>query len=86
MSRLRLDGHMELTALRKTRGRKMIVPPVVRYMILCNDWGLDTENKNRVNIYGLLSHIYPIGETFFPLIVVVGSPKTGPDVMLVPLG
>ena len=35
----------------------MEVTPVVRYMILCNDWDLDSKKQNRVNIYGLLSNI-----------------------------
>lgn len=35
----------------------MDVTPVVRYMILCNNWGLDASHPNRINIYGLLTNI-----------------------------
>jgi hypothetical protein len=42
--------------------------PIVRYMILCNDWGLDPENENRVNIYGILSNISPVDVPAYPLV------------------
>ena len=46
----------------------MGVAPIVRYMILCNDWGLDPINKNRINIYGLLSNVSPTGSQQYPLV------------------
>ena len=46
----------------------MNVTPVVRYMILCNDWRLDPTNQNRVNIYGLLSSIDPVNVSPYPFI------------------
>ena len=42
--------------------------PVVRYMILCDDWGVDPDNPRRVNIFGLLSNIHAIDQPPFPLL------------------
>lgn len=46
----------------------MPVTPVVRYMILCEDWATDANGPNRVNIFGLLSNIRSIDEPFYPLL------------------
>jgi hypothetical protein len=46
----------------------MAVNPVVRYMILCDDWGTDLNNPRRVNIYGLLTNIRAIDQPPFPLL------------------
>ncbi len=46
----------------------MLVPPIVRYMILCNDWETDVKNQNRINIFGLLSHIFPVDTPAYPLV------------------
>jgi hypothetical protein len=42
--------------------------PVVRYMILCDDWGTDPNNPRRVNILGLLSNIQAIDQPPYPLL------------------
>jgi hypothetical protein len=44
----------------------MTLKPVVRYMILCDDWGTDPNNPRRVNIFGLLSNIDAIDEPPYP--------------------
>src|SRR5262245_34833627 len=43
--------------------------PLVRYMIPCNDWGLDPANPHRINIYGLLSNIDSLDQPAYPLVV-----------------
>jgi hypothetical protein len=47
----------------------MAIAPIVRYMLLCNDWRTDPENENRITIVGLLSNIHPRAGESFPLIV-----------------
>jgi hypothetical protein len=44
------------------------VKPVVRYMILCEDWQADPNKPRRVNIFGLLSNIRSIDEPPYPLL------------------
>jgi hypothetical protein len=44
------------------------IRPVVRYMILCQDWGIDPSNVPRVNIYGLLSNIHSVAIPPYPLL------------------
>ena len=46
----------------------MAVVPIVRYMILCEDWSVDPNNAQRVNIQGLLTNIDSIDEPPFPLL------------------
>jgi hypothetical protein len=46
----------------------MAMKPVVRYMILCEDWGVDLANPRRVNIYGLLSNIHSVDQPSYPLL------------------
>jgi hypothetical protein len=46
----------------------MAVVPIVRYMILCEDWSVDPSNARRVNIQGLLTNIDSIDEPPFPLL------------------
>jgi hypothetical protein len=41
--------------------------PVVRYMLLCDDWRLDPANNQRVTIIGLISNIYAVDDPPFPL-------------------
>lgn len=45
----------------------MAVPPVVRYMLLCDDWRLDGPNNRRVTIVGLMWTVYSIDDPPFPL-------------------
>jgi hypothetical protein len=45
----------------------MAIKPVVRYMLLCDDWQLDPTNNRRVSIIGLLSNIHAIDEPPYPL-------------------
>lgn len=46
----------------------MTVDPVVRYMILCEDWDTDPQNRRRVNILGLLSNIHSVERPGYPLL------------------
>jgi hypothetical protein len=46
----------------------MSVVPVVRYMILCDDWGPDPGNPRRLNVYGLISHIHALDDPPYPLL------------------
>jgi hypothetical protein len=43
------------------------MPPIVRYMILCDDWGVDSTSPGRINIFGLISNIVSVDEPPFPL-------------------
>jgi hypothetical protein len=45
----------------------MPISPVVRYMILCDDWKCEPENNNRVTIVGLLSYFRSTGSPPYPL-------------------
>ena len=45
----------------------MAIQPVVRYMLLCEDWYCDPENGRRVHIAGLISNITALDELPFPL-------------------
>lgn len=46
----------------------MALNPVVRYMILCQDWGLDPENPLRLNVYGLVTTIQSLETPPYPLL------------------
>jgi hypothetical protein len=46
----------------------MAIQPVVRYMILCEDWGVDPNNARRVMILGLISNIQAIDDPPYPLL------------------
>lgn len=46
----------------------MALSPVVRYMILCDDWGIDPARPRCVNIFGLLSNIRAVDEPPYPLL------------------
>jgi hypothetical protein len=43
------------------------VKPIVRYMILCDDWEADEDNELRLNIRGLLINIQPLELPPYPL-------------------
>ena len=45
----------------------MAVNPVVRYMILCEDWSTAPDRPRRVSIHGLLSNIYSVEQPPYPL-------------------
>lgn len=45
----------------------MAIKPVVRYMLLCDDWRLDPVASRRVTIVGLLSNVRSLGEPPYPL-------------------
>lgn len=45
----------------------MPITPVVRYMLLCDDWSVDPTNNRRVVIHGLVSNVYSIDEPAYPL-------------------
>jgi hypothetical protein len=46
----------------------MSLTPVVRYMILCEDWSVDADQPRRVHIHGLLCNIRPVDEDAYPLL------------------
>jgi hypothetical protein len=48
-------------------GKGMAIKPVVRYMLLCDDWRLDPANNRRVTIIGLISNIHALEDPPFPL-------------------
>jgi hypothetical protein len=45
----------------------MAVSPVVRYLLLCEDWRLDGPNNRRLTIIGLISNIHSVGDPPYPL-------------------
>ena len=46
----------------------MPISPIVRYMLLCEDWRLDVANFQHVTIVGLISNIHSLDEPPFPLL------------------
>jgi len=46
----------------------MAVSPTVRYMLLCDDWHVDADNRNRLTIVGLISSIRAIDDPPYPLL------------------
>lgn len=46
----------------------MAIQPVVRYMLLCDDWSLDQINDRRITIIGLISHIRSIEDPPYTLL------------------
>ena len=46
----------------------MAVPPIVRYMLPCDDWNIDTGSERRVTVIGLLSTIRSIDDPPYPLL------------------
>jgi len=47
---------------------QMAIKPIVRYMLLCNDWELDPSNDRRITIIGLISNIYSLEDPAYPLL------------------
>jgi hypothetical protein len=45
----------------------MALLPLVRYMLLCDDWKRDPTNKRRVTIIGLISNIHSLDQPPYPL-------------------
>ena len=45
----------------------MAITPVVRYMLLCDDWRLDGPTGRRVTVVGLLWTINSVGDPPYPL-------------------
>jgi hypothetical protein len=46
----------------------MAIKPIVRYMILCEDWRTDPDNNHRVTIIGLISNIRALDQPPYPLL------------------
>ena len=46
----------------------MAIKPVVRYMLLCDDWRLDPANNRRITIIGLISNIRALDDPPYPLL------------------
>lgn len=47
----------------------MAIKPVVRYMLLCDDWHLDAANDRRITVYGLMTNIHATDEPPYPLLL-----------------
>jgi hypothetical protein len=45
------------------------VHPIVRYMILCQNWTTDPENPRSINVFGLLSTIRSVETPPYPLVI-----------------
>ena len=46
----------------------MAIRPVVRYMLLCDDWWVGPANNRGVTIVGLISNIHALDDPPFPLL------------------
>jgi hypothetical protein len=46
----------------------MAVAPIVRYMLLCEDWKAGPDNPSRVTIIGLISNIRALDQPPYPLL------------------
>jgi hypothetical protein len=46
----------------------MAIKPVVRYMLLCDDWRVDPTNNRRITIVGLISNIHAVDDPPYPLL------------------
>jgi hypothetical protein len=46
----------------------MALKPVVRYMLLCEDWHTDPDEQQRITIVGLISQIVALDEPAYPLL------------------
>ena len=46
----------------------MAVQPIVRYMILCEDWRIDPDKPLRISIDGLLTNIHSVDDPPYPLL------------------
>jgi hypothetical protein len=46
----------------------MAVAPIVRYMLLCEDWKAGPGNASRVTIIGLISNIHALDQPPYPLL------------------
>ena len=45
----------------------MSVAPVVRYMIVCDDWGINAADETRIDIHGLVTYIVAAGALPYPV-------------------
>jgi hypothetical protein len=45
-----------------------VITPLVRYMIICDDWRSDPSNDRQVTIIGLISNINSIDQPPYPLL------------------
>lgn len=45
----------------------MAIKPVVRYMLLCDDWRFEPANSRRISIIGLISNIHALDDPPYPL-------------------
>src|SRR5713101_824143 len=46
----------------------MAVPPIIRYMLLCEDWKLDPATNRRLTIIGLITNIHAVDQPPYPLL------------------
>lgn len=46
----------------------MEIKPLVRYMLLCDDWFVDPDHRSRVHIVGLISNIRSLEEPPYPFL------------------
>jgi hypothetical protein len=47
----------------------MAIKPVVRYMLLCDDWQLDPGNDRRITVHGLMSNVHSTDDPPYPLLL-----------------
>jgi hypothetical protein len=47
----------------------MAIKPIVRYMLLCDDWRLEQGTPRRVSIIGLISNIRAVNDSPYPLLL-----------------
>lgn len=47
----------------------MAIKPVVRYMLLCDDWQMDPANPRRVTVYGVMSNVHSTDDPPYPLLI-----------------
>src|SRR3954464_963900 len=59
----RRTGREQSTWLEQIMG----VIPIVRYMLLCDDWLMDGPNNRRVSIVGLIWTIHSVDDPPYPL-------------------
>ncbi len=45
----------------------MAINPIVRYMLLCDDWRLNGPNNRRITIVGLIWNIHSVEDPPYPL-------------------
>jgi hypothetical protein len=45
------------------------IKPIVRYMLLCDNWQLDPTNNRRITIHGLMINVHSSIDPPYPLLL-----------------